>query len=474
MNTAKIFSMAGKFLTLLLVLVLVLSVASPAFATDGQSPYQEIGTNHRNAKFTYELFLTDKNGLSVANPRTLAAGDTIYVEIRLTRNGYKGPSYDSYGIEFRLLTRGLNYNYDGKTLRSGTDVREMHYADGKSIGFAWYDFMQVGEKFNNPVLAASWSYTVDDPKMVNITVPVALIYITGDEEEHIPVGPATLFLDPNGGKIVGEDVSGMYTSGDVVVLPDVQRDGRVFAGWSDGAHLYPAGSKYTLSGIVTLTAQWEEPDRNRHLSLDLKGGELIGEDITGFYADGEIVVLPDAKQEGYTFKGWSDGVNTYAANAEYTVYNTVTISAQWEEISVQPTPPPVDPEPSNGGPRGAIGGGLAGLIVLFLLLLLWKRRFVRYSLKTGDVSLYYRDKEYDVQVEAVLLDGTREYHLNKSGVVTAKSRLWFIENVTNVTIADIEPGNYKGKLIITAEGHEKVKKCRIKVLDRELKSIFKS
>lgn len=453
-----------------LVLALLAGLMIPAYATGDKEPYAEIPASHDDIHFTYELYLTDKNGLSVSNPRTLAKGDVLYVEIRLTREDYKGPSYDSYGIEFRLLTRGLRFNYDGKTLRNGTDVRELVYSEGNSVGFAWYDFMQIGESINNPVLVANWSYTVNDPNMVNIIVPVALIYVTGDPEKHVPVGKATLFLDPNGGKILGEDVTGTYNSGDVVVLPDVKMGDVVFAGWSDGAHLYPAGSEYTLSGIVTLTAQWEELDRNRYLLLDLKGGELIGEDITGYYADGETVMLPDAKREGYNFKGWSDGVSTYAANAEYTVYNTVTISALWEESSGEPIP---GPGSSDGGPWGAITGGVLGLIGLFLLLLLWKRSFVRYSLKTGDVSLYYRDKEYDVQVEVVLLDNMREYHLNKSGVVTAKSRLWFIKNVTNVTIADIKPGNYKGKLIITAKGHEKVKECRIKVLDRELKTQFK-
>ena len=164
MNTPKLISFFRKFLVVFLVLALLLSIVIPAFATEEKTPYAEIEAEHRNADFTYELFLTDKNGMSITNPRKLAAGDTIFVEIRLTREGYKSPSYKSYGIEFRLMTRGLTFNYDGTTLRSGTDVRELVYTEGNSVGFAWYDMQQEGESINNPVLASSWSYTVDDQK----------------------------------------------------------------------------------------------------------------------------------------------------------------------------------------------------------------------------------------------------------------------------------------------------------------------
>ena len=483
MNTPTLFSSSRRFFTMFLTLVLILGTAVPAYAAENKTPYQEIDTSHRNAEFTYELFLTDRNGMSVANPRKLAAGDTIYVEIRLNRNGYKSPSYDSYGIEFRLMSRGLSYNYDGTTLRGGTDVREMHYSDGKSVGFAWYDMQQVGESVNNPVLAASWSYTVDDPTIVNITVPVALIYITGEKEEYVPTGKAILYLDPNGGKIVGDDVSGTYTSGTAVTLPNVEMGEWVFEGWSDGARLYPAGSKYTVSGIVTLTAQWEELERNRHLLLDPKGGELLGEDITGYYADDMIVVLPDIRREGYRFLGWTDGTETYDAGDEYTVYNTVTISALWEAIAIGD----VD------GLAGRIGDGciicgrdhcfipgvwlcwihllilLLILIGIWLIILLWKRSFIKYSLVNGDIALDYKNNKGDVQVEVVLIDDDREHSLNRSVTVKANESLHFIKNVQNLPVADVKPGKYKGKLIIEDGGATQTQKCRIEIVDRELK-----
>lgn len=456
----KIFK---KLSALLLMAVVLLGLGIPAFAAE-KEPYATVTTSHRDAEFTYELFLTDTNGYSVTNPRTLGAGDRLSVEIRLTRSGYKSPSYESYGIEFRLLTRGLSYNYDGISLRSGTDVREQVYADGNSVGFAWYDMQQQGESINNPVLAASWSYTVADPAMVNITVPVALIYITGQEEGYVAQGPAILYLDPNGGKIIGKDVSGTYTSGDVVTLPDAKLGDAVFLGWSDGAKVYPAGSQYTVSGIVTLVAQWGQLDRNRYLTLDPNGGTLLTPDISGYYADGEIVILPEVTREGYRFLGWHDGTALYEAGAEYTVFNTVTITAQWEALTGEEPGPE---EPAKGGCWIWILIGFG--IFWWLILLLWLRRWVKYSLVNGDVALNYRNGEGSVRVSVILLDGDQEHFLAKSSTVKEKRRLRYITNMGRFPIAEIETGRYKGKLVITDGTKVTEKKCRIKVLDRELK-----
>lgn len=464
-----------KLSAVLLVLLVALSLTPTAAAAEAP-------------QFSYELRMTDGTGMPVTNLRGMSVGDTLHVEIVLTRTDKSGP-YNMFGIEFRLLSQGLKYNNDGKSLRSGTAVREMHYSDGDSVGFAWYDLQQVGERTNSPVLAGSWSYTVTDPAAVNISVPVALVYVTGYTTDNIPVGSATLNLNPDGGTFLSENISGSYPSGTVVILPDMEKGGWIFAGWSDGVTVYPAGSEYIVSGFVTLTAQWEELERNRHLLLDPKGGELLGEDISGYYADGMIVKLPDVQREGYKFLGWTDGVETYDAGDEYTVYNTVTISALWEEI-------PTAPDESEDGKQGTdhVPGEphcviccrtnllipgislcwiclliILILIGILLLILLWKRRFIKYSLVNGDIALDYKNGKRDVQVEVVLIDDDLEYSLNQSGTVKAKDRLRFIKNVQGLPAADIKPGKYKGELIIKHGRVAEIQKCRIKVVDRELK-----
>lgn len=466
---------ARRLLLISLALVLMLGLALPVHATQTKTPFQRVTAEHNDATFTYDLFLTDRNGMSVMNPRELSVGDTLNVEIRLDRNQFNEPNYDSYGIEFRLLTRGLTYNNDGATLRSGTQVNRAVYMDGDSVGFAWYDMAQVGEAFANPVLAGSWSYTVEDSSMVNITVPVALIYVTGDEKEHIPVGKAWLYLDLNGGQLVGKDVSGEYTSGTKITLPEAKFGDYIFEGWSDGVYLYPAGSEYTVSGIVTLTAQWAELVRDRYVKFILNGGEFVGDDPTGHYADGEVIIIPEATREGYRLTGWSDGVGVYAPGDEYVVYNTVNITAQWEYAPADSNVDDQDPDkPGDGGGLSLMGGILGAILTaligwLWWLLLLWKRKQVKYSLITGDVSLDFKNGDVPVEVSVVLYDGEKEYHLNKSDTVEVKHRLKFIKNVTCIPVAVIEPGTYQGKLLIHEGNKIRVRRCRIKALDKELK-----
>ena len=453
--------LTAVFLTLVIVLTMAFTVSAA-------------GT----PKFTYQLQLTDNDGMTVTNPRSLSNGDTLYVEIVLTRTDVSS-SYDMFGIEFRLLTQGLKFNNDGTTLRSGTQVREMNYSSGTSVGFAWYDMQQTGERTNNPVLAGSWSYTVTDASRANISVPVALVYVTGHTGNNVPTGSAQLNLEIVGGVFLDENVSGSYVSGTVVTLPNMEQPGYTFVGWSDGSTIYPPGSEYVITGIVTLTAQWEELERNRYLSLDASGGEVIGEDITGYYADGMIVVLPDAKREGYDFLGWTDGVKTYNAGDEYTVYNTVTIVALWEESSAEP----VD---EGFGLNCIICGRdywvipaisicwiclLILILILngiWLIILLWKRRFVKYSLVNGDIELNYKNDEHDVQVEVVLIDEDRKHSLNNGEPVKAKDSLRFIKNTMHRPVVAVKPGKYKGELIIRHDEAVEVRKCCIQTLDKEL------
>ena len=477
MNSKTCPTAVRRLTMIVLVFVLLVGMTMPAYATQPKNAFREIFTSHNDASFKYELFLTDQNGATVTNPRKLSAGDTLYVEIRLMRNQFNEPNYHSYGIEFRLLTRGLTYNNDGATLRNGTQVVRATYMDGDSVGFAWYDMTREGEPFANPVLAASWSYTVDDPKAVNITVPVALIFVKGEADEFVPVGTARLFLDLNGGKLIGKDVSGEYPSGKAVILPDAKFGDYIFEGWSDGARLYPAGTEYVVSGIVTLTAQWADLVRDRYISFVLNGGAIDGEDLSGFYADGEIIILPSASREGYRLIGWSDGVNTYKPGDEYEVYNTVNLTAIWELIPSEP---------------GVVGEGciicgrdywlipgislcwicliiLLLIITLILLILLWKRNVVQYSLVNGDVSLNFKNGKRKVQLEVVLMNNGQKYSLNKSGLVKAKERLRFIKNVQQMPIAEVKPGEYKGELLIIRGRVSEVRKCCIRVLDKELK-----
>lgn len=466
-----------RCLIALLSLIMVASLSITAFAD--------------RATFEYRLTLTDGNGRTVTNPRMLSTGDTLTVEIELSRTDMQATSYDAYGLEFRLRSRGLQYNRDGASFADGTSVTEQHFESGDSVGFAYYDMEQQGQPINNPAMAGRWSYTVIDPNAINITVPVALLYMVNDSESYEPIGNAMLYLDPNGGEIIGEDVSGEYRSGTIVTLPGASFGDYVFLGWSDGAQLYEAGANYVVSGIVTLTAEWEGFVRERQVVFDATGGEFVGDDPSGMYADGEVITIPEAEWDGHELTGWNLYGESYAPGDQYTVNNSVVFQAQWEPVAISepgsedigeldtPLARWLHQEDGivNGGHMALFIGGLLLLIGMLLwLLLLWKRRWVLYSLKNGDVSLSYKNKNHDFQVEVVLYDEDTnsnkvEYHLNKSGTVEVKHRLRFIRgHVDTYPIVEIKKGKYKGKLIVTdPEGKVTEEKVRIEVLDREIR-----
>ncbi len=444
-----------KFLVILISIFIAAALVIPASAD--------------KVNFEYKLKIYDQYGAEVTNPRTLAAGSTLNIEIEISRSDITDTSYYVYGLEFRIRTRGLDYNNDGVSFRGKTSITKQVFLEGDSVGFAYFDTTRVGETVSNPMAGGSWSYTVTDPSAINIVVPVALMYEPDSKDPHELEGDAYFYLDPNGGTIIGKDPSGKYRSGTEVTLPDAERGGYIFKGWSDGVRTYKAGTRFSVSGIITLTALWEEIPKNRQVTFDPNGGEFAGEDPSGMYADGEVLHFPELKRDGYRVKEWNDGVKSYKPDEDYTVYNSVIIKASWEEYIPEPPGPEPGPGTSNwwiwllvGIGALALGGGIWWFIIF------WKRKWVKYSLVNGDISLSFKDKKHTVKVAVVLYDDDdKKYLLGNSHLVEAGKRLRFIKG--DGSVADIEKGRYKGMLVVAGENYTDSFKCRIKALDREIK-----
>lgn len=432
-----------KAITVLLT-VLLLFISLPAV------------TRADGASFEYKLMITDQNGREVSNPRSLSSGDRLNVEVELKRTDDSSNSYDSYGMEFRLSTLGLEYNNDGVSFRSGTEITKQVFESGDSVGFAYYDMERVGESVNNPTIIGKWSYTVTDPSAVNISVPVALLYLVNESEAFVMNGNARLFLDPNGGSIIGTDVSGDYPSGTTVTLPGASFGDYVFEGWTDGSSLYAEGDEYVVSGIVTLTAQWRDLERNRQIIFDAKGGEISGNDPSGMYADGEKIVIPGVERDGYDLTSWTMEGNDYKPGDTYVVDNSVVFIAQWQEATAK-TEPSAPSEPTEDiqeqDPEGTALWWIIPLIVvitLIVLFLLFFKRYVRYSLVDGGIRLSYRDSKKVESVQVYLIKDNKEYLLGQSGSLNSRELLKII-NGTSI-VSEIEKGFAKGRLHVTYSG----------------------
>ena len=324
-----------RILSLLMAILLVVGLTPVAFAATDPT-------------FEYDLLLTDAAGAEIQGLSRLTDGDTVHVKIVLRRTDIEG-DYNAYAVEFKLTTAGLDYQNDGQSFRGPGAVTHNVFGDTDVVGITYYDMSEVGETVSNPLEVCSWSYQVRDTAAMSLNVTTAIIFAA--EGSGMPSGKAVLELDPNGGSIVGADVGGEYDRGAVVTLPDAEREGQTFLGWSDGEHVYPAGSEYKVQETrVTLVAQWAV--EQAAVTLDSSGGTIpAGEDPSGTYDVGTVIVLPTPTREGYDFQGWSDGVDTYGTG-NYTVNGPVTLTAKWRQQETPgpgpiPGPGPVEPTPPD-------------------------------------------------------------------------------------------------------------------------------
>lgn len=113
--------------------------------------------------------------------------------------------------------------------------------------------------------------------------------------------------------------------------------GYVFKGWSDGTTEYTANATYNVTGATTLTAVFEAiNDENQNVTIEFELGEHAASTAqvpsSQTISIGSSFKLPaaPAAAEDYQFDGWSDGTETYAADADYTVKAAGTITATWK------------------------------------------------------------------------------------------------------------------------------------------------
>ena len=133
----------------------------------------------------------------------------------------------------------------------------------------------------------------------------------------------------------GEEIAPITKEkGAEITLPTPVRGGYTFNGWYSAAL---GGSKYlspyTLTGSVTMYAQWTAitPNTNSYtLTFDTQGGTSVSP-MSG--TSGTSVTLPTPTRSGYTFNGWynaASGGTKYLS--PYTLAGNVTMYAQWTAV----------------------------------------------------------------------------------------------------------------------------------------------
>ena len=189
----------------------------------------------------------------------------------------------------------------------------------------------------------------------------------------------------------------------VSALPQVQRDGYLFAGWSyDKDGKSPVVATDFVSAYTEVYAQWTKQKpvvdaKQFNVTVSTNGGTIADGDHKGEAGDIQVSAaqdsvlvnaLPTVTREGYTFAGWSydkDG-NSKVLDTDFVSANTF-VYAQWTKAddSKKDDSKPADTTKKNDtksntkktvaqkikkavlGNTGATVGGVAAFAVLALL-----------------------------------------------------------------------------------------------------------
>lgn len=109
------------------------------------------------------------------------------------------------------------------------------------------------------------------------------------------------------------------------------KDGYRFLGWytTDENNLMPPGEVFNVTDSVTINAKWIAQYKYH---FDNNDGNAYEVAYTTVDENTEITIELEPTRDGYVFKGWSDGENTYAVGAKYTITKDTVFKAEWVKL----------------------------------------------------------------------------------------------------------------------------------------------
>ena len=151
----------------------------------------------------------------------------------------------------------------------------------------------------------------------------------------------TVTYDLNGGDANGKDYSPVTVDSgtEVIVKGAPARDGYTFNGWSDGTNTYQPGDVLTVTGNITLTAQWRktgggggESTTYYILHYESNGGTKYKDER---YVKNTIVQLDKVPvREGYQFTGWYADKELTERITSIKMTSDKTVYAGWRKATV--------------------------------------------------------------------------------------------------------------------------------------------
>lgn len=288
--------------------------------------------------------------------------------IRLKYTVYEGDSVDDSkrvgqvyvgitGIAVTDIKYNVSYNIESGGAWVGNEIVDQTTIDADERGNASYTIPADAKATKNNATFAGWQASggatgTYQPGQIIESIN-ADITLTAKYEQNYTI---TFQSEYSGASGLMTSTTSNGTKYTVPVEPTMY--GFTFAGWKvtkTGGTLTATvakgtDGKWVVDGIdsdITLTAQWTKDGTTpagSHKVTFLAGAAdaYIPFVATATVADGETYQIPTAvpTRKGYTFDGWSDGINTYqAGNPISNVTKDIVLSAMWQQEMVTVTFP---------------------------------------------------------------------------------------------------------------------------------------
>ena len=281
------------------------SAVSATTGPDGSSV--NVADGPTQAGFTFTGWNTSADGTGTS----YAAGDSLTLTGDLTL----------YAQWTAIRIDTISYNSQGGssvTPTTGFDGASVSLADGPSL--AGYTFAG----WNTSADGTGTSYAAGDSSTLTGDLTLYAQWTANRTD--------TVTYNSEGGTAVSSGSGLDGTS--IAVAGGPTLAGYTFAGWNTSADgtgtSYAAGDSLTLTGDLTLYAQWTA-NATITLSYDAQGGSVVPS--VSFLQGTTILVASAPVRVGFVFSGWNTAANgsgtSYGADATYLVSGEATLYAQW-------------------------------------------------------------------------------------------------------------------------------------------------
>ncbi|MCL2405788.1 MAG: InlB B-repeat-containing protein, partial [Defluviitaleaceae bacterium] len=256
----------------------------------------------------------------------------FYTREELDEMGLDPSEYWNFDPVWRSGTFNATFIFAGGTLAShtGDSVVRGPILIGQLIPSAYVPVLtRTGYTFRRWVVTG----TTNEANLSTLR-PTADVSFTAEWDNGDTGRYYTLTFNPNGGiMLFGYNTVRTVAYGTVITeLPGAEWAGHRFEGWLIGTTTQEQTVPFTMTGDLTLVADWTElPERNYTLTLNPNGGTLPeGIEAVQTHAYGTILPsLPTPTRAGYTFVGWFEGTAANAQSLPIVITRDLTLTARW-------------------------------------------------------------------------------------------------------------------------------------------------